>query len=71
MRLRCSDMRFALALAKRISLGRKPHITAQQYHSPQANQTEKTADFRQRFFMARLAGFEPATYRFVAGHSIH
>ena len=23
------------------------------------------------FIMARLAGFEPATYRFVAGHSIH
>ena len=22
-------------------------------------------------FLARLAGFEPATYRFVAGHSIH
>ena len=21
--------------------------------------------------VARLAGFEPATYRFVAGHSIH
>ncbi len=21
--------------------------------------------------LARLAGFEPATYRFVAGHSIH
>ena len=114
-----------------------PHITAPQYHSPQANRTEKTVDFRQRFFLwrawrdsggdrarlrpaffvsppkggrrfrcakpqktpavccilqsdgsnpciakqkttrlggfslARLAGFEPATYRFVAGHSIH
>lgn len=23
------------------------------------------------FVLARLAGFEPATYRFVAGHSIH
>jgi len=23
------------------------------------------------FSLARLAGFEPATYRFVAGHSIH
>ena len=29
-----SDMIFALALAKRISLGRKPNITAQQYDSP-------------------------------------
>ena len=26
---------------------------------------------RRGFFLARLAGFEPATYRFVAGHSIH
>ncbi len=24
-----------------------------------------------RVVLARLAGFEPATYRFVAGHSIH
>ena len=24
-----------------------------------------------RVFLARPAGFEPATYRFVAGHSIH
>ena len=23
------------------------------------------------FFMARPGGFEPSTYRFVAGHSIH
>ena len=32
--LRHSDIIFALALAKRISLGRKPNITVQQYHSP-------------------------------------
>ena len=29
-----SDIIFALTLAKRISLGRKPNITAQQCHSP-------------------------------------
>ena len=30
-----------------------PHITAQQYHSPQANRTEKTVDESQRFFLWR------------------
>ena len=36
-----------------------------------ANITEKSQVERLGFFLARLAGFEPATYRFVAGHSIH
>ena len=33
---------------------------------------QKSALLRERIFvLARPAGFEPATYRFVAGHSIH
>ena len=35
-----SDIIFALKLAKRISLGLSPNITAKQYNSPLANITE-------------------------------
>ncbi len=32
---------------------------------------KKSTSFQLVDFLARHAGFEPATYRFVAGHSIH
>ena len=40
------------------------------FHPPKADFTEKALAWRKCFFMARPRGFEPLTYRFVAGHSI-
>ena len=39
-------------LAKRISLGRSPNITAKQYHSPKANITKKLLEKSQGVFCA-------------------
>ena len=43
------------------------------FYSPVCRENEKSRSKRYRACsdVARLAGFEPATYRFVAGHSIH
>ena len=39
---------------------------------PPASQVDKKSHSLSRMgFLARPAGFEPAAYRFVAGHSIH
>ena len=37
------------------------------YEKPSVKRKKKS----EAVFLARPAGFEPATYRFVAGHSIH
>ena len=39
--------------------------------SPDKDEIKNTPTVVGVFFMARPGGFEPSTYRFVAGHSIH
>ncbi len=65
----CAHIRYTC-----LSANRKPwYLLAQIQGSSSSCTREQNEEHLQMFLvlLARPAGFEPATYRFVAGHSIH
>ena len=60
-----SDIIFAPITREANITRRKPNITAKQYHSLQANITEKSYSLlRMAFFLAGAEGLEPTTHGF-------
>ena len=69
-----NDAMFAKCAVRHASLGVAVIIGASRHHLPQANIIQQKKSLcldRDSFLLARSGGFEPTTYRFVAGHSIH
>ena len=59
LRLRRSDILFALDTREANTTRQKPNITAKQYNSSQANRTEKSTCICKCFFLVGAGGFGP------------